>query len=176
MKVYEQQSNIGWKHFARGRWTIEWGTLINSHLAKQSHHKFNAEHWGSKLLGITWKHILSLWTIRNNEVKGETPEKAEQIQRKTMIDEILHIRSTLTNLSIEDSELVNRDVASLRATTLSSLSTYLYGARMLAESYNHHTRQEINRTTITDFFKPRRRQRNNKTDESTDTVTQQTTT
>jgi hypothetical protein len=68
-----------------------------------------------------------------------------------MIDEIRHMRSTITNLSIEDSDLINRDVASLRAMTTSSLPTYLYGARMLAESYRQENPEEINRPTMTDF-------------------------
>jgi hypothetical protein len=114
-------------------------------LAKQTRYPFNVEHWGSKLMSINWKHILLLWTVRNKKVKRETPEKAELIQRTSMIDEIQHIRSEITNLLIEDSELINRDEASLRAMT-TSLSTYLYGSHMLAESYRQENQQEIKLT------------------------------
>jgi hypothetical protein len=161
MRIYEIQLNIGWNHFAIGRWTIEWGSLINQHLATQSRHQFNAEHWGSKLLSINWKHILLLWNLRNSEVNGETPEKADNIRRQTMIDEILELQSTLKDVSIEDSKLINRDTASLRTMTTTSISTYLYGARMLAESYHRHQPNETNRPVITNFFQPRQRQPTN---------------
>lgn len=158
MRIYEAQTNIGWHHFPRGRLTIEWGSLINQHLATQPQHQFNAEHWGNTLLSINWKHILLMWNLRNSEVNGETPEKAENIRRQKMIDEILDIQSSLRDVSIEDSELINRDAMSLRTMTTTSLSTYLYGAGMLAESYRRRTAQEINRPVITNFFQPRQRQ------------------
>jgi hypothetical protein len=43
MKVYDNQTDIGWQHFARGRMVIEWGTMINNHLATQRRYNFNAE-------------------------------------------------------------------------------------------------------------------------------------
>jgi hypothetical protein len=74
MKVYEIQSNLGWQHFVRGKVVIEWGNLINDHIATQRRYLFNAEHWGTKLLSINWKYILELWELRNKEVHGDTSE------------------------------------------------------------------------------------------------------
>jgi hypothetical protein len=34
IKVYNNQESIGWQHFVRGRLDIEWGNLINKHLAR----------------------------------------------------------------------------------------------------------------------------------------------
>jgi hypothetical protein len=60
MKVYETQANIGWQHFVRGRMVIEWGNLINNHIATQRQNSSNTENWGTKLLSINWKYILEL--------------------------------------------------------------------------------------------------------------------
>jgi hypothetical protein len=46
MKVYDNQTNIGWQHFVRGRMVIDWGRLINDHLSKQQ------QYFQSKTLGI----------------------------------------------------------------------------------------------------------------------------
>jgi hypothetical protein len=115
---------------------------------------FNTKHWGAKLLPINWKYILLLWDVQNNEVHRETPNKAEHIQHQKMIDETTHIQSTLQDISIEDSKLINRDAASLRSMTTTSISTYLFGARMLAESYRCPNPQATNRSVITNYFQP----------------------
>jgi hypothetical protein len=35
MRVYNNQTDIGWQHFVRGRMSIEWGNMINNHLSTQ---------------------------------------------------------------------------------------------------------------------------------------------
>jgi hypothetical protein len=105
---------------------IEWGHLINEHLSKRREYSFNAEHWGAKLLAINWNYILELWKLRNSET--------ETIRRTTMIAEILHIETSLNFLPMLDRQLISRDQTSLRAMSTTSISSYLYGARMLAES------------------------------------------
>jgi hypothetical protein len=131
--------------------TIEWGNLINIHLAKQKKYKFNTEQWGMKLMSINWKYILQLLETRNKEVNGDTPSKAESIRRQNMINEILHIQTTQQNLPITVSHLISRDQASLRAMTTLSISTYLYGAQLLEEAARQHGRH-IGQQTITQMY------------------------
>jgi hypothetical protein len=166
MKVYDNQMDIGWQHFARGRMVIEWGTMINDHLATQCQYNFNAEHWGSKLLSINWKYILELWELRNKELHGEAPEKAVSIRRQQMIDEILHIQNTHTHLSLSDRELINRDIILLQAMTTSSLTAYLYGARTVVETARQHPRV-TGQQRIQKFFQPRQHKGNDQRNHDT---------
>jgi hypothetical protein len=150
IKVYNNQESIGWKHFVRGRLDIEWGNLINKHLARQTKYKFNAEHWGMKLLSINWKYVLQMWEIRNKEVKTDTPTKVESIRRQNMINDILHIQATHLDLPLAIGHLI-KGIASLQAMTTSSISTYLYGAQIVAEAARIHGRN-IDQQMITQFF------------------------
>jgi hypothetical protein len=59
-KVLKQQMNIGWKHFSRGRLSIEWGNIIIGHLENEKITNISAEKWGADLLHINWKHIVYL--------------------------------------------------------------------------------------------------------------------
>jgi hypothetical protein len=145
MQIYYNQSNIGWQHFVRGRMIIDWGRLVNQHWATQKQYKFNAEHWGAKIMSINWKYILLLWELRNREFNGETPAKAESIRQQTMINEILHIQANHLHLPLSARQLISRDVVSLRAMNTTSISTYLYGAKLLAEAarqYGHTIGQQ----------------------------------
>jgi hypothetical protein len=151
MKAYNNQETIGWQHYVRGRMTIEWGNLINKHLAMQKKYKFNAEQWGMKLMSINWKYILQLWETRNKEVNGDTPSKVESIRRQNMINEILHIQATHPDLPIAISHLISREPASLQAMTTSSISAYLYGAQLVAEAAKQHGKN-IEQQTITQMY------------------------
>jgi hypothetical protein len=155
MRVYDNQTEIGWQHFIRGRMLIEWGNMINDHLSTQRRYNFNAEHWGSKVLAINWKFILELWDLRNKEVHGDTPETAAFIRRQNMINEIKHIQETNTHLPASAKALINRDVISLRAMTTSSIAGYLYGAKELVEEYRQHSNVETGQQRIQQFFQPR---------------------
>jgi hypothetical protein len=140
--------------------TIEWGHLINEHLSKRREYSFNAEHWGAKLLAINWNYILELWKLRNSDVHGDTPEKTETIRRTTMIVEILHIQTSLNFLAMLDRQLISRDETSLREMSTTSISSYLYGARMLAESTSDEDRQQ-GMQLIRNCFQPRQRSTKN---------------
>jgi hypothetical protein len=148
---------------------IQCGTLINSHLAKQSKYKFNAEHWGTKLLSIHWKHILKLWATRNGEVKGKTPEKMETIHQKDMINEILHLQIQSAHLPISAQELVFRDATALQTLKTSMISAHLYGLRMLITSSQQH-QETPGQQSITSFFEQQNRIPSIHTDTTTDTA------
>jgi hypothetical protein len=125
MQVYNDQANKGWKNVIRGKMFIAWGTLINKHLSNQKKYTFDAEHWGTTIMTINWKYILQLWEVRNKEAKGETPEKAESIRRRAMIEEIKQIQETQVNVSLFARNLISRDIILLRAMSISSITSYL---------------------------------------------------
>jgi hypothetical protein len=139
--------------------TIEWANIINQHLATKPKHSFNAEHWGAKLVAIHWKHILELWLVRNSEVHGDTPEQTEQFHRTTMIDKIVERQNAHQHLPASAWELISRDKAALQEMSTSSITSYLYGAKMLAESVKKH-QNEQDTVPISNFFQPQQRKLN----------------
>jgi hypothetical protein len=152
MIAYQSQVNIGWQHFTRGRVIIEWGNLINKHQAKQKKYKFNAEKWGARLISIHWKHILKIWEVRNREVNGETPTQSNIIKRQNMIEEILYIQSTHTDLPLTARQLISRNITSLRSMSTSSIPAYLYGAKLVAEAARKYGRN-LDQQTLDKFIK-----------------------
>jgi hypothetical protein len=60
-QAYHQQQTIEWRHFIRGRLTIEWGKIISGHLINAKLHNITAEKWATDLIYINWKHILKIW-------------------------------------------------------------------------------------------------------------------
>jgi hypothetical protein len=82
MRVYDNQTEIGWQHFVRVRMVIEWGNLINDHLSTQRRYTFSAEYWGSKnIVNKLEIHIRimgtkkqgSAWRYTRNDKDNPTP-------------------------------------------------------------------------------------------------------
>jgi hypothetical protein len=179
MQVYNTQAEIGWQHFVRGQIIIAWGSIINNHLATQKTHKFNAEQWGTNLLSINWKYILQLWEARNQETHGDTPKKSEVIKRQNMIDEVLHIQSTHTDLPLTARQLISRDQISLRSMSTASISGYLYGAKLVAEAASKYGRKVDQQTLIRfidshqqERYMTRRKEKKKKRNKKKSSVTQ----
>ena len=74
MSAVTSQDDIGWNHFVRGRVSMDWGAIINSHLQLNTITNFMAEQWRSKMIEINWKYVLQIWDLQNEETIGKTKE------------------------------------------------------------------------------------------------------
>jgi hypothetical protein len=121
-----QQSAIGWKHFIRGRLTIEWGNIIHRHLQKENITNMNAEKWGSDLLYINWKHVLKIWRVRCEELHGTTPEQIEINKKLRQIEEIRNLQANNPNLAHTELEWILEDITNIQHYSSTNLETWLY--------------------------------------------------
>jgi hypothetical protein len=129
----KQQLQIGWKHFIRGRLTIEWGNIIHRHLAKENIVNINAEKWGSDLLYIHWKNILKIWNARCEDLHGITPEQKETNKKVRLLEEISHIQLKNPNLAHTAHAWVLESITQLQNYTSINLQSWLYEATIISK-------------------------------------------
>ena len=90
-EAMRQQCQLGWRHFIRGRMSMEWGQCIYAHIQQKEIKGITEEQWGATILSINWKHILKIWKSRNGTEHGSTAEEQEEITCKNIISEIENI-------------------------------------------------------------------------------------
>jgi ribonuclease HI len=127
-----QQQKIGWKHYIRGRLTIEWGNIIHRHIKKEKITNMTAEKWGANLLSIHWKHILKIWKERCKEVHGTTPEQIEQHKKECYLEEIQDLQSKNQNLAHTEHEWLLEDINQLQSYNSNNLQTWIYEAKIIS--------------------------------------------
>ena len=132
-KAIKQQDDIGWRHFIRGRLTIEWGNIINSHLEVRNIKQYNAEKWGTKLLEINWKYILKIWRQRCEDLHGATKDEKDRLKKEKLLQEIEHIQSTNKELLTKKSEWIHEDIDELAQLDNEALEAWLYGAKIVTK-------------------------------------------
>lgn len=102
-KAIQQQEDIGWRHFIRGRLTIEWGNINNSHLEINNIKQYNAEKWGAKLIEINWKYVLKIWPKNG----------IDQLRKEKLLQEIVHIQLSNQRLLTKKSKWIHKYIGAV---------------------------------------------------------------
>jgi hypothetical protein len=131
-KAIHQQHDIGWTHFVRGRLSIEWGNIVQTHLEKHQIKNMSAEKWGSDLIFINWKHIFKIWRERWEENHGTTPEQIEKSSKTRLLEEIWHIQMINADLANSDHSWILEDIEALSDYNSKMLEAWLYSAKIIA--------------------------------------------
>jgi hypothetical protein len=71
IEAYDEQSKIGWNHFARGRWSDKWAALYNEAIKNNTTTKVTAESWGCSIIQQIWEGIILIWIRRNTLIYGK---------------------------------------------------------------------------------------------------------
>jgi hypothetical protein len=152
-RTMAMQDAIGWHHFVRGRVAMEWGHIINDHIAQSKTTKITAEQWCAQLLAINWKHILLLWQVRNTEVHGSTKEEATLIQKTKLIEEIIYLRNKYPDIQFNTRQLINKSRAELELLPVGMVATYLYSVKLVITAHRKHAKNARS-NTISQYFPP----------------------
>jgi hypothetical protein len=86
-EAYAEQTEIGWDHFFRGRWSIKWAALYN-HSCPLTKHTPSAETWGRTITETMWKGLLSIWKKRNELLHGKHPIHYHTLEKIQLLQEI----------------------------------------------------------------------------------------
>jgi ribonuclease HI len=97
-KAVQEQSNLGWDHWFKGRLTSSWGILYNNDLNNTNHGMRNetAEKWSRQIIEKTLDFVLSSWTIRN-EQEHSTEGDQVQNQKDRLIAKIMWTKTKIIN-------------------------------------------------------------------------------
>jgi hypothetical protein len=162
-KANIQQDILGWRHFIRGRLSIEWGICIHQYAQQQKFTGLTQEQWGAQVLAINWKYILKLWNERNIVEHGETNQDQEAISKSKMIEEI-------ENIFNQNQDTINRsvtsfDIAELETMNTSQLTTYLYSMKIIVTIQKQKDKQ-TKWQSIEKFTRKRQKKKCTKDDKS----------
>jgi hypothetical protein len=79
-RLIQHQSNIGWTHWIKGKWTTDWIHTFNSMT-----NTTKGLQWCTTLLKTIWLEYHQIWQIRNNKL--HQPDNQFEIQRQNdMLD------------------------------------------------------------------------------------------
>jgi hypothetical protein len=74
--AFEEQDEIGWSQWFKGRLSSKWGEIYAQDLSNTNHSILHqtSEKWGKKLIYDAFQFVLSAWTIRNDIEHGSNDD------------------------------------------------------------------------------------------------------
>jgi len=99
-RLIQQQNEIGWRNFMRGRWTKKWAHQQHRFSQKQKQTKTSktiGRNWVSIMIRTIWDSIYELWEQRNQDLHGSDLESYKEAQRQKMLRELRHAYGTKAN-------------------------------------------------------------------------------
>lgn len=110
VKAFQEQTNIGWKHFLVGRVAKGWSEYMAQRIPDGTMKDGLLRVFGKTLVESVWKFTLNGWKFRNEEVHGrhEPHSKRDVLSLRKCVEEIY---SNLRNhISAEDEWLFRLEV------------------------------------------------------------------
>jgi hypothetical protein len=142
-QALETQQNIGWRNFVRGRISMEWGEIINTHIQIENITDETAEKWGTKLININWKYILQMWNLRNEDTIGKTLEEKTLKKKRKVLNELQHIIDTNPDMPSHNLDLLRIDEIEYERMQMNQVDNLLYGAKILERINIKQRKQHI---------------------------------
>ena len=149
IKAYEQQTEIGWDHFVRGRLSIQWSYLCQHYLDQHniSSTKMTSDRWGRQLISINWESVLKLWERRNIEEHGDTTEEQNVITKNKLLLEAKNIQDANIAISYVDRDILYRPIDVLVQYTISNLLAWVRNARYIVNTHRLEERSDVRKRT-----------------------------
>jgi hypothetical protein len=130
-KAIEEQEDIGWRQFIRGRLAITWGALMNTLIQQTEIPNNTAEIWGMKLVQLNWQYIRRLWHTQNKELHGVTMSNKTVSATKTWSTKF---GISSKNIRICHWRLIDATEERMKVMSMHNLATFAMGAKFLARN------------------------------------------
>ena len=125
-KLLEEQDEIGWNNFLKGRWSKEWSRLQEEHLisigAKTD--RLNGTSWATNMIGTIWTDWFELWTMRNEDRHGKDKSSRASAKRGQMIREVEALYMLASEVHPEDTDIFDVELETLLQRSTSSLFSW----------------------------------------------------
>ena len=123
--AFQEQTKIGWKHFALGRVTKIWKQLFIDNFRKDNYPEEKAEAAMKALVEALWAMMLTVWKKRNDVEHGENLAYSKKDLR--IIDEIIDkIYIEIKNkVSEKDSWIFEKSVDERKKDTIINTITWI---------------------------------------------------
>jgi len=88
-QAFEQQCEIGWDEFLRGRISSKWGATVNEYYRNMNLNQYHSDKtWETKVIHSTWQIFLQTWQARNNLLHGADDTENRAIQSRDIDQQI----------------------------------------------------------------------------------------
>ena len=160
-KAIDEQNEIGWGNFTRGRMASTWETIqdcrYKTNKSKEKHMEVNQ--WATSLISTMWEGLLQSWESRNDDQHGRDEATKTTRERTILKQKVRRIYEMLPQLEKEDQRFFTLTEDEWEMKTNKEIQDWLTVAEPLTnEGITRANQHAHNQSLITSFFEVRPRE------------------
>ena len=163
-KAIDEQNEIGWGNFTRGRLSIRWEDIqarrYTERKAKEKHK--DPTIWATSMITTMWNGFLQTWESRNDDQHGRDEATKVSKERTSLMRRINRIYEMRDQLGTEDKRFFKLNEEEWETRDNKEISEWLTIAEPLTnEGVTRARTKANNQSLITSFFERRPRDKTN---------------
>ena len=113
--LVEEQNEIGWDNFMKGRWSKHWTQMQDDYLSdtKLKTNKNNGTAWATNMVSTLWTDWFQLWTMRNEDRHGKDKTAQAQAKREQVIREVSFLYQMSGDVQRKDMDVFDTDLETM---------------------------------------------------------------
>ena len=154
-QALNEQQDIGWANFYRGRISKAWLIAQGAHSSKNSNQaKQDLEQWATKIITTIWHGFLQLWEERKQDQHGRDVIQQQATTRQNLLKRTRILYSKIHLYDTEDRRFFSTPLAHWEQASNKDMQDWITIAEPLVEKSISRatTRQNKNQPTITQYF------------------------
>jgi len=146
---YRQQSNMGWKQIIYGHYSTQWVSAMH-----QQDPPLNGQHFLTKVIELTWKQIISIWSIRNRHLHPPQAANTDRSRLRSIVQQIIHEAQQDPRL---EAIVGHIQIDQLMSRPTKQIHQFINRSHDHIRDHNHavETRAKLNNHDIRNFFERR---------------------
>ena len=106
----QEQNNIGWTNFYKGRMSKKWEQVQQQHYKKTKPKKTDTHRWATSIILAMWQGLLLIWEDRNNDQHGRDTNEKFGKEREKLLQKIDQLYTQKESIDPEDRRLYHKPV------------------------------------------------------------------
>jgi hypothetical protein len=153
-RAIEEQNEIRWNNFYRGRISLEWLTAQQEQYEQQYKTKQDTEQWATSIITTLWHGFLELWEAQKDDQHGQDKIEQHEKERTILLRRTRYIYANMEQWDHEDMQYFKEPVHYWENTTNKKIKDWLNMAEKLTETSKERATKKARRRQppITNFF------------------------
>ena len=136
----QEQNEIGWTNFYKGRLSKKWEQVQQQHYNQTKPKKADTHRWATSIISTMWQGLLLMWEDRNDDQHGRDTIEAAVKERDILLNKIHQLYTQKESFDPEDRRLYHKPEEQWKEETSKKIREWINLAEPLTKNTKKKTR------------------------------------
>ena len=144
-RAFQEQNEIGWTNFYKGRISTKWEQVQQSHYNRSKPKKADTNQWATAIISAMWQGFLLMWEDRNDDQHGRDSIEIAVKERELLLQKVHQLYNQKESIDPEDRRLYHKPAAQWEEETNKKIREWIKIAEPLTKNIKRTTKTKRKR-------------------------------